>query len=92
MKDTAIVEFVNGKEKTDIEVPLDITANDLIIALNNCYRLDMDIENIFNCYLISENPIAFLRGNKTLREYGIRNGSWIIYKRSGSKVNENDKE
>jgi len=42
--------------------------------------------------LISENPIAFLRGNKTLREYGIRNGSWIIYKRSGSKVNENDKE
>ena len=53
MKDTAIVEFVNGKEKTDIEVPLDITANDLIIALNNCYRLNMDIENIFNCYLFS---------------------------------------
>lgn len=92
MKDTAIVEFVNGKVKTDIEVPLDITANDLIIALNKSYRLNMEIENIFNCYLISENPIAFLRGNKTLREYGIRNGSWIIYKRSGSKVNENDKE
>lgn len=80
MKDTAIVEFINMGQKTDLEVPLDITANDLIIALNSAYSLQMDTENIFNCYLIAENPIAFLRGNKTLREYGIRNGSQIIHK------------
>lgn len=80
MKDTAIVEFINMGQKTDLEVPLDITANDLIIALNSAYNLQMDTENIFNCYLIAENPIAFLRGNKTLREYGIRNGTQIIHK------------
>ena len=31
------------------------------------------------CYLKSENPIALLRGNKTLAEYGIRNGTLINF-------------
>ena len=49
-----------------------ITANDLVLALNEAYGLEMDTENIFSCYLVAENPIAFLRGNKTLKEFGIR--------------------
>ena len=55
-----------------------ITANDLVLALNEAYGLGMDTDNIFSCYLVAENPIAFLRGNKTLKEFGIRNGSYIM--------------
>lgn len=81
MEDTAIVVFknmINGMS-AEIEIPLDITANDLAFALNDAFVLEMDTDNIFKCYLISENPIAFLRGNKTLAEYGLHNGSVIIY-------------
>jgi len=53
-----------------------------VLALNEAYGLEMDTENIFSCYLVAENPIAFLRGNKTLKEFGIRNGSYIIYRRA----------
>lgn len=81
--DTANIEFVNLNKnfKVDIEVPLNISANDLIMSLNEVYNLDISKENIFSCYLISENPIAFLRGKKTLEEFGIRNGTIILYKR-----------
>ncbi len=84
MNGKAIIEFINKSDNTEIEleVPLNITANDLIIALNDAFGLGMDVENIFNCYLIAENPIAFLHGNKLLEEYGIRNGTRIIFKRS----------
>lgn len=83
MEEKAVVEFVNVHSNlhVDLEVPLGITANDLVLALNEAYALGIDTNNIFNCYLAAENPIAFLRGNKTLKEYGIRNGSCIIYRR-----------
>ncbi len=83
MKETAIVKFYNENtaERYELEIPLNITANDLVLGLNEAYHLGMDTENIFSCYLASENPIAFLRGNKTLSALGIRNGSRIIYKR-----------
>lgn len=84
MGDTAIVEFkdmIKGTE-TEIEIPLSITANDLILALNDTFSLGMNTDDIFSCYLVAENPIAFLRGNKTLQEFGLRNGSNIIYQRS----------
>lgn len=83
MRETAVIEFYNHKNESrvELEVPLHITANDLIQGLNEAYLLGMNTEDIFSCYLVSENPIAFLRGNKTLEEYGIRNGSCIIYRR-----------
>ena len=83
MGKTAIIDFKdldNGLE-VELEIPLDITANDLSLALNEAYNLRMDTENIFSCYLVAENPIAFLRGNKMLEEFGVRNGTIIIYKR-----------
>lgn len=84
MKDKAIVEFINKRDnsKVELEIPTNITANDLIVALNDAFHLEMDIESISNCYLVAENPIAFLHGNKELAEYGIRNGTKIIFKRS----------
>lgn len=81
MKDTAIIVFNITKRKftVDLEVPLDISANELVVALNTAYELGIDTTDIKNCYLKAENPIALLKGNKTLAEFGIRNGSVINY-------------
>lgn len=80
-RDVAIIIFniVKRQFTIDLEVPLDITANELVIALNTAYELGIDTTNIKNCFLKAENPIALLRGNKTLSEYGIRNGSVINF-------------
>lgn len=80
-RDIAIIVFniVKRKISVDLEVPLNITANELVVALNTAYELGIDTSNIKNCYLKAENPIALLRGNKTLSEYGIRNGSVITF-------------
>ncbi len=63
--------------REELEVPLDITANDLILALNQIYSLDMDTDNCFQYYLKADNPKALLRGNKILQDYGIRCGTEI---------------
>jgi len=80
-RDIAIIVFniIKRQFSVDLEVPLNITANELVVALNTAYELGIDTSNIKNCYLKAENPIALLRGNKTLSEYGIRNGSVITF-------------
>ncbi|MDY3747033.1 MAG: EsaB/YukD family protein [Lachnospiraceae bacterium] len=79
-RDKAIVifEMTRRKQRVDLEIPLYITAKELVYALNAAYDLKIDVSDAKNCYLKSERPIALLRGNKTLAEYGIQNGS-IIY-------------
>lgn len=80
-KETAII-ILNIKKRNfnvDLEVPLDISANDLVNALNTAYELGIDTSDIKNCYLKAENPIALLKGNKTLAEFGLRNGSVINF-------------
>lgn len=80
-KDTAIVIF-NIKKRNmtvDLEIPLNISANELVIALNTAYELGIDTSDIKNCYLKAENPIALLKGDKSLAEFGLRNGSEINY-------------
>lgn len=81
--DTAVVEFKNKNNDftEEIEIPLSITANDLIYALNKAYGLGLNGLSTKDLYLCAENPIAFLRGNKQLSDYGLRNGSIIIYRR-----------
>ena len=75
--DKAVVVLNIHKEnkKVDLEVPLDITANELVIALNKAYNLGINVENVMELHIRSENPIALLKGNRTLKEYNIRNGS-----------------
>lgn len=77
MEKHAIVVFVNIKTglQLDLELPLNITANELYSALNEVFHLNTDN----NGYLKSENPINFLKGNKTLGEYGIHDGTVILY-------------
>ncbi len=80
-KDSATVVFNMTKRNTvtDIEVPLYISANELVIALNEIYDLKIDTGNIKNCYLKAEKPIVLLRGNKTLADFGVRNGTVIYF-------------
>jgi len=79
--DTAIVilKLLKRNQSVDLEVPLYITANELVTALNTAYELNIDLSDIKNCYLKAENPIALLRGNKTLADFGIRDGSIILF-------------
>ena len=79
--DTAVVMFKILKRNfsVDLEIPLHITANDLFLALNTAYALGIDTADIKNCYLKVENPIILLKGNKTLEEFGLRNGSIINF-------------
>lgn len=65
----------------DVSVPIDLTANELIMALNEAFPLNIDSGDITQCYLQAENPIALLKGNRCISEYGLRNGSIINFTR-----------
>lgn len=81
MTDSVVVIFKNVEKNinVDLEVPLYITARELVIGLNEAYELDIDINDIKKCYLKVDNPVMLLRGNILLRDAGIRNGSVISY-------------
>jgi uncharacterized ubiquitin-like protein YukD len=79
MKDrvTIILRIKAKNLETDIDIPLDITAFELLTSINIAYALGIDTTDASKCYLRAESPSALLRGSKTLREYGIRDGSEI---------------
>lgn len=74
-----IFKIVKRNFSVDLEIPLFISANELVTALNTAYDLKIDMTDVKNCYLKAENPIVLLRGNKTLEDFGIRNGSTIFF-------------
>ena len=69
--------FIFIRNIVDLEVPLDLTAKELAAALNEAYGLGVDLSDINNCYLKAQNPIMLLKGNRTLKEFGVRNGTII---------------
>lgn len=81
MENKAVVIFRihKKKEEYDLEIPLDISANELVNALNSAFDLGIDTSNVKNCYFQAENPVALLKGNKLLSDYGIRNGSIVNF-------------
>lgn len=81
MTDSVVVIFksIEKKISVDLEVPLYITARELVVGLNNAYDLGIDVNDIKKCYLKVDNPVMLLRGNMLLRDAGIRNGSIISY-------------
>ena len=81
MENKAIVIFriIKKQFETDLEIPLDITANELVNALNTAYQLGIDTTDMKNCYLKAENPVALLKGNRMLSEFGVRNGTVINF-------------
>lgn len=76
---TVVLYLMQQGRRVDVDIPVDITANELIIGLNAAYQLGMDTSDLFKCYLRTENPIAFLRGNKKITEYGLRNGTVVNF-------------
>lgn len=64
---------------SELEIPTNMTANDLIVALNQLFDLGMNTNKIQSCYLKAENPIALLKGDKTIADIGLINGSIVIY-------------
>lgn len=78
-KAVMIFRIHKRKEEYDLEIPLDISANELVNALNVAFELGIDTSNITNCFLQAENPIALLKGNKLLSDYGLRNGTVINF-------------
>ena len=82
MSDKIIVVFKNGTNgKTlDLEVPLAITANELLYGLNKGFSLGINMNDSAQCYLRAENPIALIRGENTIESLGLRNGSTIIFR------------
>ncbi|MBQ7780884.1 MAG: hypothetical protein IJ405_02555 [Lachnospiraceae bacterium] len=81
MKDTYILIFENRKtqETFDIEVPKQITANELIVALNQGFWLGMDTNDITNCFLRAKNPIMLIKGDMLLEQCNLHDGSVIWY-------------
>ena len=44
----------------------------IIFHIHKEHRTDIN-----NCYLKAQNPIMLLKGNRTLKEFGVRNGTII---------------
>ena len=83
MKDKVILLFEREKtgECFDIEVPLQITANELLVALNRGLGLGLNLADVSQCYLTTEDPIALLKGDVLLEEFGIHDGTKICFNR-----------
>lgn len=83
MKDKLVVIFVNNEngDEVDLEIPLYITADELIKALNYSMQLNIDMENIEKCFLRTENPIGILRGDRLLADFHIHTGTKICYEK-----------
>ena len=77
----AVVTFwVSNKNMcVDIEIPLEISGDELVRALNTAYDLGIDVSDSGACFLRSENPVALIKGKRLLRDLGIRNGTMISY-------------
>lgn len=62
----------------DLDIPLFITADELVHALNEAYHLGIRSNQPQRQYLRAEDPITLLKGTATLEELGIHHGSIII--------------
>lgn len=74
---TAIIIFKHNKKSAELEVPLNITADELVDVVNTVFKTGVDLEDSRQRFLKSESPLALLKGSKTLEEYKIRTGTVI---------------
>ena len=81
MASTVIMIFNDKRNhrQFDIEVPLDITANELIYGLNKGLGLGIDVSNMEECFLCTEEPRILLRWDVLLEDSGVRNGTIINF-------------
>ena len=83
MKEKIVVVFSipDRNQEFDIEIPINISANELIYGLNKGFNLGIKMNDPEDCYLRSENPTALLRGDTTIEDYRLYQGTKIIYSR-----------
>lgn len=83
MKNKIIMRYERQKtgDSFDLEVPLNITVNELLNALNQGLHLGINREDVSQCYLTTENPIALLKGDVLLEEYGLHDGTKLFFTR-----------
>lgn len=81
--DTIIVEFLIAAkgESHDLEIPKYIKVIDLLRALNAAYNLNIDLTRPDQLYLQTEEPAALLMGDHTIEEFGLHNGTKLIFSR-----------
>lgn len=70
-----VLERTKTNESFDIEVPLDITAEELLNGLNSGLKLGLDLNDPTQDYILSENPIALLKGDTILKDFNLHNGT-----------------
>lgn len=75
---TIIFKIPSIKIIKELEIPINMTANEFCRAMLSTYLNITDEKELYNCYLKSENPIALIKGEKTLQEFGLYDGSIII--------------
>ncbi len=82
MHNNIMIVLKDQNKRTDriIEVSQDMKANDFIMAIVKTFGFHLKEEKPSHYFLVSENPIVLLKGSKTLKEFGLRNGSEIIIK------------
>lgn len=82
MNKKIICSFMNiiNSQTFDIEIPIDITCDEFVKSMNEALQLNIKIPSN-QAYFRSENPIALIRGEKTIGEIGLHTGSLIIYER-----------
>ncbi|MBR6569393.1 MAG: hypothetical protein IKK75_02965 [Clostridia bacterium] len=75
-----VITFIDEEKKQshDLEVPDEITADELVSALQTAYHLRSRLLDSSSQYMRMEFPIGLIKGKNTLKELGMRNGS-IIY-------------
>ena len=80
MKHTAVIimHIPDSRLTEDLEIPLHITASELIEALSQIYSLTLDGE-VTDYYLKTDRPKRLVRGARTLEEFGLRDGTemWV---------------
>ncbi|MBQ7149020.1 MAG: hypothetical protein IJR96_09745 [Pseudobutyrivibrio sp.] len=80
MRDKIIIEFCWSDSRTDIEVPLNITCQELIKALNEGIGLGIDVEDTASYSFICDSTGEKLEGEKTLKEFGLLDGQTVSFK------------
>lgn len=76
-KGIVIVKIDKSSIEYELEIPLNISVQDIYIALLKAFKIT-DNKNLTGYYIKTENPTCFLKGNDILKDYGITSGSKII--------------
>lgn len=73
---TVILRIPSIDIQKELDIQKNMPVNELAKAIYSIYFGNVE-ENEQNYYLKCENPIALLRGSKTIEEYGLYDGSII---------------